>query len=124
MMFHQFLLLVLSVYSCYYLLLVLYDRMSYKQALVNTGDVTEFVVAPQIIPVKVRSTSCRLEQEPEDDAVYQQEGEPEHEDREDAVTQSVSNDLRLEVISAPSALLVSSKKFADWFKNINKLAMI
>ncbi|MGJ7030892.1 hypothetical protein [Niabella hirudinis] len=119
MLFHQFLLLVLCVYACYYLLLVSFDKFSGRRlALDGSADVSEFVVAPKIEPVRVVPDvpKYQLEPDPVDERDVGGFDDPSQANAEIASPDFGAHDLGLETISTSGGIPVASVKFMDWFK--------
>lgn len=118
MLFHPFLILVLSMYACYYLVLICFDKFSGRRLTPGESDVSEFVVAPRIEPVRVVSDSPKYQLD--SDQVDEQDAglpdTPTVENSAKASTGYQAHDLGLETISTSGGIPVASVKFMDWFK--------
>lgn len=118
MLFHQFLILVLSMYACYYLLLICFDKFSGHRLAPSGSDVSEFVVAPRAEPVRVvpDSPKYQLDSDQADEHDTRLPDTPSVEDIAIPLPGYQAHDLGLETISASGGIPVTSVKFMDWFK--------
>lgn len=121
MLFSQFLVLVLCMYACYYLLLICFDSFSGRRLVVSRSEVSEFIVAPRIEPVKVVPVSPKyqLDTDPDDEQEISRSDALTEENDEIPSTDYGQHDLGLETISASGGVPVASVKFVDWFKRAN-----
>ncbi len=118
MSFHQFLILVLSMYACYYLVLICFDQFSGRRLTLGGSDVSEFVVAPRTEPVRIvpDSPKYQLDSDQAEEQDARMSDTPLVENIAITSTSYQAHDLGLETISASGGIPVASVNFVDWFK--------